>query len=519
MLPVTSSRPNGSGLAIPANEKSALTDTLSRFCATDIRPFCCVEGSGFIAAAQHLIAIGAKYGNVSAEAVLPCARSVSRHVESTALTERQKLIVSLACEEINIFGVTTDLWTHDATSTSYITVTLHYVDKNWILNARILSTRPMFEDKTAANIKSVVTEILHDFGALRSTNVFITDNGSSVKAAFHDYVWIPCAGHNINLVLTHGLENSDKDPDMEEVLTQIKVCKLVVTHAKRTKIQSTLETTLKQSVTTRWNSNLTMLRSVADNLDTLKLEANKPGKAGDKKLQRQLLDVNDTLLHSIIEVLEPFDEATRALSTDKSPSLHKVIPVKYKLTKSLSLNANDVPSIVSLKNRLNTKLNEYFPIHKLHKIACLLDPRTKANQLLMSAEDRSATIQQLKLLVIARTNAIRQQQHEQNDAGAAVAETVPVGDQQERGDQIAAPPQAKKPRKGFLDDVYSMTTATATVNEVDEYIASSDNSTDVLCFWKEKASKWPGLSSVARSYLGLPATSTSSERSFSLAEL
>jgi len=40
---------------------------------------------------------------------------------------------------------------------------------------------------------------------------------------------------------------------------------------------------------------------------------------------------------------------------------------------------------------------------------------------------------------------------------------------------------------------------------------------DILIYWQQKADVWPQLSSVARGLLGVPATSTSSERSFSLA--
>ena len=67
--------------------------------------------------------------------------------------------------------------------------------------------------------------------------------------------------------------------------------------------QSMLQTTMKQSVSTRRNSNLTMLDSVACNLDTLRVEANKPGKAGDKKHPCQLLDTNEPLLLFLIQVL------------------------------------------------------------------------------------------------------------------------------------------------------------------------------------------------------------------------
>ena len=56
----------------------------SNMCAIDIRPFSIVEGIGFRKFAEKLIAIGAKYGNVSADDLLPSARTVSRHVYSEA---------------------------------------------------------------------------------------------------------------------------------------------------------------------------------------------------------------------------------------------------------------------------------------------------------------------------------------------------------------------------------------------------------------------------------------------------
>ncbi|KAJ8374747.1 hypothetical protein SKAU_G00053270 [Synaphobranchus kaupii] len=51
-------------------------------CSQDLRPFAMVEGQGFINVAQELLDIGSKYGgSILAEDVLPCARTVSRHVE------------------------------------------------------------------------------------------------------------------------------------------------------------------------------------------------------------------------------------------------------------------------------------------------------------------------------------------------------------------------------------------------------------------------------------------------------
>ena len=56
----------------------------------------------------------------------------------------------------------------------------------------------MEEKKSAINVKSVDKDVLQEFGVLKPGNIFLTDNGANVKAAFADYTWISCLGHNLN---------------------------------------------------------------------------------------------------------------------------------------------------------------------------------------------------------------------------------------------------------------------------------------------------------------------------------
>ena len=60
-----------------------------------------------------------------------------------------------------------------------------------------------------------------------------------------------------------------------------------------------------------------MLQSVSKNVSRLRDIAN--DKTG-KKLQQLLIDVNDQLLTEVIDILQPFDDATRMLSADKTPT-------------------------------------------------------------------------------------------------------------------------------------------------------------------------------------------------------
>jgi len=68
-----------------------------------------------------------------------------------------------------------------------------------------------------------------------------------------------------------GDETEDSGMPVEVVqLIDELTCKEIVALAKRTHLNATLETTLKQCVVTRWNSILTTLKSVSANLDELR---------------------------------------------------------------------------------------------------------------------------------------------------------------------------------------------------------------------------------------------------------
>jgi len=55
-------------------------------------------------------------------------------------------------------------------------------------------------------------------------------------------------------------------------------------------------------------------------------------------------------------------------------------------------------------------------------------------------------------------------------------------------------------------------------HEVHQYLVCSDSSTEpILDYWRRKAVIWPKLTTVTMSVLSVPATSTPSERAFSLA--
>lgn len=242
------------------------------------RPFNIIEGDGFHHVADKLIEIGARFGKVSSKEVLPVATTVSRHVSQ--MYDTHKVLLKTSFEDMQSCAVTCDGWTHESTNASYITVTVHYVDNSWKLQNSIIATRRVDESHTADCIRSTVVGILMEFGILKSnengvihdTNVYVTDNAANMKAAFREKTWMGCSGHNLNLVLSHGLQrDSSEDSGLPSEVTElISTCKQLVTLAKRSKVNSKLETTVKQCVVTRYilHNNMSAARKFTINLAT-----------------------------------------------------------------------------------------------------------------------------------------------------------------------------------------------------------------------------------------------------------
>jgi hypothetical protein len=323
-----------------------------------------------------------------------------------------------------------------------------------------------------------------------------------MKAAFREEIWLGCAGHNLNLVLSHGLQSvSDQQAAYglpPEVANVITTCKELVTLSKRTTINLKLDTTLKQCVCTRWNSVLTMLQSVSNNHSELISLASDP--QVNRNLLRLLSDLNIEVLQQIISVLVQFETATKILSADKTPTIHLVLPTRYKLRNHLTSLGTDSAVIVQLKQHLSVQLEKYFPVSHIHAAATILDPRLKTKDGLMTDELKENGIKTLRKML---TDQIQKPlDNEDLETPRKKAKTDAISSASD----------------DFFDDLFtSPQQINIAVDELQSYLTSHETATDLLQYWRHKAPTLPKLSAVARIILGVPATSTSSERSFSLA--
>lgn len=221
---------------------------------------------------------------------------------------------------------------------------------------------------------------------MRLGNIHVTNNALNMKVTMKRQSWLGSAGHIINLILSHSLKFKHKQHTTEEEPNEVQKCDLttkviqlidlwkwVVSHVKRSNIQPKQDTKLKQWRSVRWNSILIMLHYIVHKTD--------------KSRMLNTSSVTESCkgpwLMSTLICLKRYlsfwytSAATWMFSTDLTPSLHLVYPVKVHVKKNFQATAVDRPSIGKLKYLLTKKVDVMYPVKLFHRMSTLLDPRLR----------------------------------------------------------------------------------------------------------------------------------------------
>ena len=178
-------------------------------------------------------------------------------------------VKSKILEELNDVtdvAITTDGWTSLATE-SYVTVTIHYITKDWQGKSAILNTSELDESHSAENIAIRLELVQADWNREGKIRVCVRDNAFNQAAAgrlLEDWEGLPCFAHTLQLTVNTGFA-------IEEVKALIKKYGELVGFVKKSALAATaIETAqernkvakhrLLQSCKTRWNSVYEMLQ-------------------------------------------------------------------------------------------------------------------------------------------------------------------------------------------------------------------------------------------------------------------
>lgn len=459
-------------------EKKGTTEKLVGFCAADIRAFQAVTGVGFVNLAQHFVSVGARHGMINVSTILPHPTTVSRNVSKVRTQKLEEVfpIIQKAIENDECAG-TTDGWTDNHKKYSYLSMTSHFFDADFVLRKQDLFCVPFnVKSKTGPKIRRAIITKFRSLGfheQYLSKIPIVTDRGSNVVKAFkgRKYNRKNCYCHVINTILS----NTFKHHTPIHVDFFISDCKSIVTYLKQSCKAHNLKYTPKQEVLTRWNSKLRMITSIIQQpteVMALLTEAQRKNWSIDVELGKEL-----------IRFLEPFKEATDTLEGDKYPTANYILLCRVELKRHLT-EGNFVGPIKTLAKFALQYLDEKWPVLMEHKIACFLDPRYRSLTMLTDLERNEVHIEICNLM-----------------------KELPMVE----NDYVPPP---KKQRFS----VYEESVADEDSNEIQLYIETADFS-NIKCrknlvesFWKDNQLNFPRLCSLARKRLNVPASASSSER-------
>ncbi|KAK0140604.1 Zinc finger BED domain-containing protein 1 [Merluccius polli] len=163
-----------------------LTDVVTRYLAKDMVSFNTVEKPAFKTMLRR------KYFSKTA---IP---NLYNEVRSNILT---------ALSDIEYLSLTTDMWS-SCNMMPYMSVTVHYVNKEWTLQSKCLQTSFMPERHTADNLEEALRGSINGWKIQEKQIARITtDNGANIVAAIRQlkWPWLSCFGHNLNLAITNSL--------------------------------------------------------------------------------------------------------------------------------------------------------------------------------------------------------------------------------------------------------------------------------------------------------------------------
>ena len=474
---------------VPAESKKKISDLIAIWCASDNRSFSTVESETFLNFIQAVIKLGATHGLVNAKELIPCAKTVRRHIESVDNEIRYLLIGYM--QMIDDICCTTDHWKDQVSNIKYMTICIHYYDKckEKLIN-RVVSTFEVEDgcsDTTSNNFKEKLNQLSID----NKVRVIVSDSAQSMITAFEDDDWISCSAHNLNLLQKYAFNMQEKrnvpDP-IPSITALINSAKDLVTKVKQGSYSFDLKCKLKQECPTRWDTIYDMLDSVSTNFDVLEQQV---------EVEKYIDRINPGLLHELLAILKPLRDLRVRLCSDSKITFNRVALTYHTIQDIMKFKPKDSIPINMLKLRFIDLLPKKFKVSPYHLIATLITP-----------EFRSFTFCSDKIVSEAKSklNSLLQEITESDAEDDAEIEKA---ENSKDSDDLFSRYREKPNNQEKVED------------EVRSYKQSILTGLDIECcpfkFWNSNQKKYPKLSKIAQWLLSCPATNTSSERCFSTA--
>jgi hypothetical protein len=343
-------------------------------------------------------------------------------------------------------------------------------------------------------IKEVLKEYKIDHNIISITGDNCNTNISFANLVENDGIlFMGCSAHIINLML----ENSFVDyleilQNVKELVTKVrKSPKLFSALNKEAEEDNLVLKKFRTSVKTRWNSQLYMIQSVLDNKEVL------INTVTELKTIVEKIDIEK--LKELKEILEPFEDCIKFLSSSKFPTiaiLFRVIRGMYKHLDDLEKNKKYKQIAINMKKVLKKYYSE---LNNSIIYGSLLNPNLKdrfINEYFTESKDE----------IIMEFKGIYKNYYDKNSN--IDSNKINISKKNKNIKKIIEDTSSDEENENINEDKI--------FQEYKSYmIEKRTKNVDVLYFWRINQIRFPILAQIARDYLSISSTSVPSERCFS----
>ncbi|XP_055692024.1 E3 SUMO-protein ligase ZBED1 [Lutzomyia longipalpis] len=434
---------------------------------------------------------------------VPCERTIKKRHQMYYNSIRANIEKELT--EAKSVALSTDEWS-SRVQESYLSIEIQFMNENCTLRRFTLCTEGLKDERpNAENLALSLINTMESWNLREKTEAILHDNARAIQLA-GQLTEVPynlnCAAHTLQLVVQDSL-NSVKP--YKSVLNKGSD---IVSHFSHSNVASSIliqrqehlnmpKRKLIQRVVTRWDSSLDMAKSLVMNKQPVSLVLNDRDVTKKKVAQSFIMKRREwNCLEEIVKILTPFKITTKLLCSESSPTLSLVRPL-LKALKTIHLKAQlkDNLRIKKLKLAAKAAINRRFDLDTPNltaaHFASFYDPRFK------NLDHETP---------LMRNEIIKAVKERMEALSADSKENNKVNNEKENVSALSF----LFPNRKNSHDV---------ISQLNSYINMPQihHDSNPLEWWKNQKERFPLVFQEAQKFLGIPATSASSERTFSTA--
>lgn len=376
---------------LPQDWQAMVKDKQVKFVVSAHHSFNEVENDSLIELLQLAIDIGAKFGNktttIDAKEVFYGRQTIASEAKDKAVKYREGMASRLSHPvAANEIALTIDLWRDDFQHRYYLDVSAIWLgDNEWDLKKAQLRCKLFDHDsKTAENVLAEIDSICEEFGLDVNTTPMTTDKGSNFAAGLKAKRRIQCFGHRLSTVEESAW--NDCIAQNEEFRNFDQSLRDIASFAHRCDISELPVSVKNFSATRPWRSYYLVPFSIQQSFQAIKAEL-------DKRHKEALYSgLNLSLLDQVVNLFGQLVCLFDWLEGSYEPTVQNVLPTYYRVKDIAQPDANDLPSIVRLKQLLLSHLEaKYLPdLDDIHFLATELDPSFKTLDFVLDLVERES---------------------------------------------------------------------------------------------------------------------------------